>query len=602
MLFPTHEELLCLDQTGRQLLAARLRDTIIETVSRQGGHLASNLGAVELTIALHTVFDFRTDRIVFDVGHQAYTHKLLTGREKPFAHLREKGGLSGFPHPSESICDAFAAGHASTAVSAALGMALARDAQKGNYHVVSVVGDGAMTGGMFYEAMNMAGHLKTPLIVILNDNEMSIAKNVGALSSHLSTLRQSRGYRHTRDAVKKGLEAIPVLGRPLSAGVEAVKRAIHSLLVGEKFFESLGFAYYGPIDGHNTEKLIRTLRQLQDIQGPVLLHVVTRKGKGFQPAETDPSKYHGVNPACAQKHPAYAESACQTLMEMAETDSRITALTAAMPGGTGLEPFQFRFPNRFYDAGIAEEHMITMAAGMASVGLRPFVGIYSTFLQRGYDQLLHDVCLQNLPVTFLIDRAGLCGADGATHQGVFDLSFLQQMPNMHIASPRDAAELCALIRLSDQICAPFAIRYPKDAPDASRRDIPMIIPGTWEVLREGNHGAILAVGRTTETAMAIAEHLAQDGISLRVVNARFIKPMDEAELARLEGMPVITMEENISRGGFGSIVAQRLSTPPLILGVPDRFIGHGTISQQLQECGLDPESAISSVKLFINRE
>ena len=599
--FPEHNELARMTAKERRALAEKLRECIIQTVTRQGGHMASNLGAVELTIALHTVFDFHKDRLVFDVGHQSYAHKLLTGRAEAFRHLREKGGASGFPRPQESDEDAFAAGHASTAISAALGLAEARDLKGENHAVVALVGDGALTGGMCYEAMNMAGHRKTPLIVILNDNEMSISRNVGALASHLSALRQSVTYRSTRDAVKKGVEAIPLIGMPLSRFAQAIKRAVHSLLIGEEFFESLGFSYYGPVDGHDAEKLIRALRRIQKIRRPVILHVLTRKGQGYPPAEAEPDKYHGVSPQNSPKRPAFSAAACEGLISLAREHAEITALTAAMPGGTGLEPFRKAFPDRFFDVGIAEEHMVTMAAGMAAAGMRPYVCVYSTFLQRGYDQLIHDVCLQNLPVTFLIDRAGLCGADGATHQGVFDLSYLRQMPNMTVAAPRSAAELRAMIRLSFTHPGPMAMRYPKDAPDGEEPLREPIMPGKWEVLRNGDAAALLAVGpNMVRAALDASDALAAQGVSLRVINARFIKPMDLDILHALKGMPVVTLEENALSGGFGSAVKEVFDGHVLCLGVPDRFIPHATIGEQLADCGLDAASVTNSVKNFIN--
>ena len=599
--FPCHEELARMTADERRDLAARLRERIITTVKRQGGHMASNLGAVELTIALHTVFDFHTDRLVFDVGHQCYAHKLLTGREASFEHLREQGGASGFPRRDESDEDAFGAGHASTAISAALGLASARDLMGQSHSVIALVGDGALTGGMCYEAMNMAGHGGTPLIVILNDNEMSISRNVGALARHLSGLRQSVGYRHTRDAVKKGVEAIPLVGMPLSRFVQAIKRAVHSLLIGEEFFESLGFSYYGPIDGHDTEKLIKALKRAKAIQKPVLLHVLTRKGIGYPPAEKEPDKYHGVSPAGSPRRPSFASSMCRELISMAQSDPAVCALTAAMPGGTGLEPFRAQFPNRFFDVGIAEEHMVTMAAGMAASGMRPYVCVYSTFLQRGYDQVIHDVCLQNLPVTFLIDRAGLCGADGATHQGVFDLSFLRQIPGLTVAAPRSAAELRALMRLSRSLPGPMAIRYPKDAPDDGKEALPPISSGSWETLRAGTHCAILAVGpNMVSSALSAADMLKDAGLSVAVINARFIKPLDNHCLASLDGMPIVTLEENTVLGGFGSAVREAAHGPVLTLGVPDRFISHATVAQQIEECGLDAKKVADCVKNFIS--
>ena len=499
-----------------EALAGEIRATLVKTVLRQGGHLASNLGAVELTLALDYVFNPPEDKIVFDVGHQAYVHKILTGRRESFARLRERGGLSGFPRISESEYDAFSTGHASTAISAALGMARARDLMGDRHAVVAVVGDGALTGGMCYEALNDAGNSRTPLIVVLNDNEMSISHNVGALSTHLTKLRQGRLYGGARRVLKRRLRRLPRVGESILRGMSKLTGSIRQLLLGDHFFEGLGVRYLGPIDGHDLGTLIDVFRRAAQSEEPVLIHVVTQKGRGYKAAEDAPDRYHSVSPEGAKAGGvSNGKIAVAELIEMAENDIRVTALTAAMPMGTCMSDFERRFPDRFFDAGIAEEHMITMAAGMAAAGLRPYVGVYSTFLQRGYDQLIHDVCLEALPVTLLIDRSGLVGPDGATHQGVFDLSYLRQMPNMIVASPRDVRQLKRLIQLSATVDAPMAIRYAREGDDmgANLRDKEPLRLGSWEELIAGDGVEILAVGRMVRVALNASVELAQRGIA-----------------------------------------------------------------------------------------
>ena len=588
----------------RQLrqLASELREEIIQVVSDRGGHLASNLGMVELTIALHYVFDAPRDKLIFDVGHQSYAHKLLTGRYADFAGLRSRGGISGFPQMEESEYDAFTAGHASTAISAALGMARTRDIMRGEYEVVAVVGDGALTGGMCYEALNDAGNSKARMIVILNDNAMSIAPNVGALSRYLTGLRQSSGYRALKRGIRSGLERIPRIGAPLFRFIEKFRDWLRSLFVDGQFFEALGFRYLGPVDGHDLKRLIRILRRSKQETHPLIIHAVTQKGKGYQPAEDHPDYYHGVAPFYVESGESKADSmiscgriAARQLAELAETDIRICAITAAMPAGTGLDVFQRAHPERFFDVGIAEEHAVTMAAGMAAQGMKPYVAVYSTFLQRAYDQIMMDVCRNALPVTFLVDRAGLVGADGATHQGVFDLSYLRQMPGMIVAAPRDVRDLKKLLALSQRVEAPMAIRYPKNGDDMgpgiqTQGDIAV---GQWELLSAGSDVMIFAVGRMVQAAMQAAIELLGKGLSVGVVDARFIKPMD-LELLRAQAKAVklvVTLEENAVAGGFGEGVLEALSAmeirvPVLSLGVPDRFLGHGTAQQQLEACGL----------------
>lgn len=587
-----------------QALAGEIREEIIHTVAEQGGHLSSNLGAVELTLAVHYVFDAPEDKLIFDVGHQAYAHKLVTGRLEAFRHLRQHGGVSGFPQSDESEYDAFTAGHASTAISAALGLARTRDIMHGENHIVAIVGDGALTGGMCYEALNDAGRTNTRLIVILNDNGMSIAPNVGAMSRYLTHLRQSKRYRAVKRGIRRGLSRIPGVGIPLFHFIERLRDMLKSLLVDGKFFSALGFEYIGPIDGHDLKHMIRVLKRTKDSDQPVLVHVVTQKGHGYRPAENRPDAFHGVAPFFidsgevkrGERVPPCGRVAARQLAEMAETDIRICAITAAMPTGTGLNEFAKAHPDRFFDVGIAEEHAVTMAAGMAAGGMKPYVAIYSTFLERSFDQMLVDVCRNSLPVTFLIDRAGLVGADGSTHQGVYDLSYLRLMPNMIVAAPRDVRDLKKLLSLSAEISEPMAIRYPKDGDDMgpgiqSQRDFRV---GEWELLSSGGDVMIFAVGRMVQFAMQASIELMGKGLSAGVVDARFVKPMDEkmlVEQAKRVRLAVM-VEENALAGGFGEgairvLEENGVATDVMALGVPDRFIGHGTIAEQLAECELD---------------
>ena len=595
-----------------RVLAEELRTEIIKVVSDRGGHLASNLGMVELTLAIHYVFDAPEDKLVFDVGHQCYAHKLLTGRYQGFQQLRGKGGVSGFPQAEESEYDAFTAGHASTAISAALGMARTRDIMGGDYSVVALVGDGALTGGMCYEALNDAGQSGARMIVILNDNAMSISRNVGAMSNYLTGLRQSVTYRAIKRGIRRGLNRIPHVGMPVFRFLEKVRDFLKSLFVDGKFFDALGFSYIGPIDGHDIKHLIRVLRRARDSRDPepVLIHAVTQKGRGYTPAEEHPDEYHGVAPFLVESGEArksggiaMGQVAARQLAELAENDIRICAVTAAMAGGTGLDVFGEAHPQRFFDVGIAEEHAVTMAAGMASQGMKPYVGIYSTFLQRAYDQIAMDVCRNGLPVTFLIDRAGLVGGDGATHQGVFDLSYLRSIPNLVIASPRDVRDLKKLVALSPTLDQPMAIRYPKNGEDMgpgiqAQRDFGI---GEWELLSSGDV-MIFAVGRMVQLAMQATIELMGKGVSAGVADARFIKPLDEkllTEQARRAKL-VVTVEENVLAGGFGEGVLDALSlagieTPTLCLGVPDRFVSHASTAEQLEACGLTPLKITDSI-------
>ena len=587
-------------------LCGELRAEIINVVSEHGGHLASNLGAVELTVAIHYVFDTPVDKLVFDVGHQSYAHKLLTGRYQDFHTLRQKGGISGFPQQDESEYDAFTAGHASTAISAALGMARTRDIMRGDNEVVAVVGDGALTGGMCYEALNDAGQSNTRMIVVLNDNDMSIAPNVGALSRYLTRLRQSKGYIAVKHGVRDRLEKHPKFGEPLYRALSKFRNKIRSLFVDDKFFSALGFKYIGPVDGHDLRHLIRVLRRAKGEDKPQLIHVVTQKGRGYQPAEDHPVTFHGVAPFYLESgsrkqegEMASGKVVASQLADMADNDIRICVITAAMPMGTGMDVFQKAHPDRFFDVGIAEEHAVTMAAGMASQGLKPYVAIYSTFLQRAYDQIMVDVCRNGLPVTFLIDRAGLVGEDGETHQGAFDLSFLRSIPGMVVAAPRDVRDLKKLVEISQDYSGPMAIRYPKGCEDMGPgiQSQQRFSIGQWELLSDGRDVMIFAVGRMVPMAMQAAIELMGKGISAGVVDARFIAPMDKNLLLRKAAgvRLVVTVEENVLAGGFGEGVLDVLATgnigiPVLTLGLPNRFIAQATVAEQTAECALDAMS------------
>lgn len=592
-------------------LAGEIRQLLIDTVARQGGHLAPNLGVVELTLAIHRVFRTPEDKIVFDVGHQAYVHKILTGRREAFATLRSYGGLCGFPNREESIHDAFGAGHASTAISAALGLARARDFQHQTHHVVALVGDGALGGGMSYEALNDAGNkqdsMDSPLIVILNDNEMSISRNVGALSKHLTRLRASQSWRGTKRVIQGGLHKIPVVGKKLASWIEAAKNNLKYFLVQGQFFESLGFRYLGPIDGHDMNTMIRVLEQAKTIaDSPVLIHVVTQKGRGYEKAERKPDKFHGVPPFLQENghvrvesaFPSYGSIAAKALVSLAEHDPRVVAITAAMRLGTGLASFETAYPQRCFDVGIAEEHAVTLAAGMAAGGMRPYFAVYSTFLQRAYDQIVHDVCLQNLPVCLLIDRAGLVGDDGATHHGVFDIAYLRHVPNLQILAPRDVQELKAMMEYSLHIEGPLAIRYARDGYDlSSAHPYGVFTPGIWEPLGPlPTQIVLLTFGRMVHIALQSALLLAEQGVAATIVNASTIKPLDTSFLENLNRQKTrfITIEEHVLSGGFGEAIcgcclSHGWALPLACLGIQDQFIPHGSIESLLALCALTPE-------------
>jgi 1-deoxy-D-xylulose-5-phosphate synthase len=602
-----------------KLLAEEIRHFLICSVSKTGGHLAPNLGVVELTLAIHKVFNSPVDKIVWDVGHQSYIHKILTGRRDEFCTLRQLGGISGFPKNSESAHDAFGTGHSSTSISAALGIALARDIAGDKENVIAVIGDGSLTGGQAYEALNHAGHSGTNMIVILNDNEMSIAKNVGAISEYLSKMRTEPKYTKVKQDIEFLLRRIPAIGDSVAKTVERVKDSLRYLLVPGVLFEELGFNYIGPIDGHNFELLSEVLEKAKKMQGPILIHVLTCKGKGYKPAECNPGKYHGVGPYCIESGeviknsntPTYSNVFGDTLLNVAKQDERIVAITAAMPEGTGLKKFAAQFPKRFFDVGIAEQNAVTMAAGMATKGIRPVVALYSTFAQRAYDQILHDVCLQKLPVLFALDRSGIVGDDGPTHHGLFDYSYLRHIPNLTIMAPKDEDELRHMIFTGVKVNGPVAIRYPRGSGLGVSMDKPLqqLTIGEAEELKSGTGVVFLAVGSMVGPCIAASELLAAKGIQAGVVNARFIKPLDEQMLRKLsrDARIIITVEENILAGGFGSAVLEYINSQNfsgvkvLRLGFPDHFIEQGSCAQILEKYGLHAEGIASAVSSFIRK-
>jgi len=613
-------DLKSLTPAERVRLAAEIRDTIIEVTSHNGGHLASSLGTVELTIAAHTVWNTPHDVIVFDTGHQAYAHKIITGRRDQFHTLRQGGGLAGFLRRDESPYDAFGAGHAGTSISAATGFAEARDLKGTNDDVVAIIGDSSVSSGMALEALNHAGQLQTNLKVILNDNSMSIAEAVGALSFHFSRLRAQPFVREMETRAKEIIGNLKVGGKALSRTAEGLKLGVTHMVSPKEgpVFEHLGFTYLGPIDGHDMEAMIHMFRAVKEIHGPVLVHVVTVKGKGYDFAENDARGFHGVTPfdvECGKfekkvGNPSWSKVFSESLLELAEKDERIVAITAAMPDGTGLTPFAEAHPDRFFDVAIAEEHAVTFAASLAASGLRPVVAIYSTFMQRAFDQILHDVCLQGLPVTLCLDRAGLVGDDGPTHNGVFDLSFLRLIPGLVIMAPATSQELYDMLATALQHDGPIAIRYPRGScPDTwEKHDPHPLVIGRGQTLREGSDIAIVGLGSTVPIALKAAAELQNEGISAEVINARFVKPLDEQRLtaAALKCGRMIVLEENTVVGGFGSGVLELLSTaaPDCRLeriGVPDRFIEHDKPGVQRQRCGLTASNVCSRARELCNR-
>lgn len=596
-------------------LADEIRDLIINTVAENGGHLASSLGVVELTIALYKVFNFPSDKIIWDVGHQAYAHKILSDRRERFSTLRQKNGIAGFPKISESRYDNFGTGHASTSISAALGMAAARDIDKENYNVIAVIGDGALTGGEAFEALNNAGSLKKNMLIILNDNEMSISKNVGALSSYLSHIRTAPEYTHMKKDIGRLLNHLPKVGQTFYKTAEMLKDGVKNAFIAGGLFEEIGLSYIGPVDGNDLDSLINILQRIKNISGPILLHITTKKGKGYLPAENEPDKFHGIGRfdiqtgktlSKASSIPTYTQIFSKTILELAQSDKDIVAITAAMPGGTGLIPFAKMYPERFFDVGIAEEHALTMAAGMAASGKKPVIVLYSTFAQRGYDQILHDICLQNLPVTICLDRAGIVGEDGPTHHGVFDYSFLRNIPGITIMAPKDENELRNMLYTAVTYGKPIVLRYPRGQAQGVHMDeqLTKLAIGQSEIINDNGEYAIIAAGTMVYPAMEAARLLAADDITCSVINARFIKPLDENLLIKLAQSKkyIITVEENVLAGGFGSAILELLTKNNIsinnitCMGLPDKFIPQGSRSELLQDNKLTAEGIAETIK------
>ena len=602
-------------------LAAEIRQLLIEVISHTGGHLAPNLGVVELTLALHKVFDTPQDKLIFDVGHQAYIHKIITGRREQFPTLRQYGGLSGFPKRSESEHDAFGTGHSSTSISAALGMAVARDLQGEDYNVVAIIGDGSMTGGMAFEALNNAGTLHKKMIVVLNDNEMSISKNVGAISDYLYHLRTGETYNKIKNDIEGWLKNME-FGTDVLKAIRRLKGSVKYLMVPTSIFEELGFTYLGPVDGHDIHGLIEVLQAAKKIDGPVMVHVLTKKGKGYKPAEESPNKFHGTGPfeiVTGKKitNPAapisYTEVFGKTITELADSDKKVVGLTAAMPDGTGLNIFAQAHPDRFFDVGIAEQHAVTAAAGMAAAGMKPVTAIYSTFMQRAYDSILHDICMQKLHVTMCLDRAGLVGDDGYTHHGVFDYAYLRSIPNMTIMAPKDENELRHMLKTALSFNGPISVRYPRGSGVGVDITEPMqeLPIGKAEVLREGTELCFWAIGSMVQSAVQAADKLKEQGIDAGVVNMRFAKPLDKElliEHAKRYGK-IVTLEEGVLAGGVGSEVLEILDDAGLLqqcavlrLGIPDEFVTHGDKKLLFRDLGLDTDAIVKKAVAFVKGE
>lgn len=618
---PSHLKNLALPELPQ--LAEEIRHFLIQKLSVTGGHLAPNLGVVELTLALHYRYNSPIDKLIFDVGHQAYVHKMLTGRKHRFDTLRQKDGLCGFVKRNESEHDVWEAGHSSTSLSAAMGMALARDLKGESNKVIAIIGDGALTGGMALEALNHIGDEKRQLMVVLNDNEMSIAPNVGAIHNYLGKVRSEKIYRKAKDELDWLLRKIPAIGGKLARTAERVKDSLKYLITPDgMLFEEFGLKYFGPVDGHDIPKLLETFKQADSVNGPVLVHVLTTKGKGYSPAEEDSHTWHGVSGAYKIESgqvvkpvgpPMYTEVFGNTLIELAEQDKRIVAITPAMPGGSGLLKFAKKFPDRMFDVGIAEQHAATMSAALAMEGMKPVFAVYSTFLQRAYDQVVHDICRQNLNVIFAIDRAGLVGADGETHQGVYDIAFLRHIPNMVIMMPKDEQELRHMMKTAvDYDQGPIAIRYPRVQGTGAPVDAPPvpIEIGAWETVREGDYAAVIAIGPMVQAAEEAAELLRREGLNIRVINARFIKPLDETMLLALakEHMPLLVLEEGSIQGGLGSAIMEFYaqnnvhSVPVHLAGVPDLFVEHASIKEQRAQCGLTAEAVARQLSTLAVRQ
>lgn len=591
-------------------LAQEIRDFLIRSLSETGGHLASNLGVVELTIALHRFLHFQEDKLVWDVGHQAYTHKILTGRKEQFATLRKTGGLSGFPKRKESDCDAFDTGHSSTSISAGLGLVQARDLKGENYQVVSVIGDGALTGGMAYEALNNAAELKKNFIIILNDNEMSITRNVGGMSSYLDHIRMAAPYTELKMGVTNALKKIPKVGDGMVDALHKTKSSIKQLVIPGMLFENMGLTYLGPVDGHDMRQLGKVLQEAKRKKGPVLIHVLTEKGRGYEPAMRHPARFHGAAPyeietglPKSNGNPSYTDIFSTVMRKFGDREPDVVAVSAAMVPGTGLKRFGNMFPERLFDVGIAEEHAVTFAAGLALGGLRPVVAIYSSFLQRAVDQILHDVCMQNLPVVFAVDRAGLVGSDGETHHGCFDLSYLSMMPNMTVMAPKNKWELSDMLKFAIRQKSPVAIRYPRGEAYTGLEDYRAPIEmGKAEILEKGKEIAILAVGNMVRTAVQVTENLRNRGYEPTLVNMRFVKPldMDLLEILREDHSLIVTLEENVKSGGFGEQVmtyyGSRLHSPAVrIVAIEDKFVPHGSVEDLMHQQQMDSASVTERI-------
>lgn len=591
-------------------LAQEIRDFLIKSISITGGHLGSNLGTVELTMALHLALDLPKDKIVWDVGHQSYTHKILTGRREEFDSLRQFHGLSGFPKRKESPCDVFDTGHSSTSVSAGLGLVKARDIKGEKFSVVSVIGDGSLTGGMAYEALNNASKLETNFIIVLNDNNMSISENVGGVSKYLNNIRTASGYQDLKKGVYQALSGTR-LGNEAITGIRRAKSSLKQLVIPGMFFEDMDITYLGPVNGHDIEELVRVINDAKRVEGPVLIHAITQKGRGYEPAVKNPTRFHGTEPFDVEtgipKKPhtqaSYTDVFSTVMCKLGERDPSVTAITAAMPDGTGLKRFQKHFPDRFFDVGIAEAHAVTFAAGLAAGGLKPVVAVYSSFLQRAYDQILHDVCIQNLPVVFAIDRAGLVGSDGETHQGIFDLSYLSGIPNMHVCAPKNKWELSDMMRFAVGFDGPIAIRYPRGtAYDGLSQYRQPIALGKAEWIYRETEVALLAVGSMVKTAVRVREILLEQGHRVSLINARFVKPIDEdavREAAR-EHRLLVAMEENVANGGFGekvldTIVREKLDCQFLSVSLPDAYVEHGDPEELSKMLGVDAESVAARI-------
>ena len=608
------EDIKKLNEDQLKILAQEIREFLIEKISVTGGHLASNLGVVELTIAMFLSFDLPTDKVIWDVGHQSYTHKILSGRKALFDELRQYGGISGFPKRKESPYDAFDTGHSSTSISAGLGMAQGRDILGQDHFIVSVIGDGALTGGMAYEALNNAARMKKNFIIVLNDNNMSISENVGGMSKYLNGIRTDVGYNDLKRYVNNTLERVPVVGAPLIDKITRTKNGIKQLIIPGMLFENMGVTYLGPVDGHNIKELCKVFREAKKVDHAVLIHVRTKKGKGYEPAEKNPSRFHGIapfdiatgKPKAEKKHPDYTDVFAKKICELAKADRRIVAVTAAMPDGTGLKSFAKRFPDRFFDVGIAEEHAITSAAGMAAAGLKPVVAMYSSFLQRGYDQVIHDVCIQNLPVLFCIDRAGLVGSDGETHQGIFDYSLLTSIPNMSVCAPKNLWELQDMLEFAVGYDGPFAVRYPRGQAYRGLREFRAPVEyGKGEMIFEESEYALLAVGSMVSTAEHIREKWKAEGRPCTLANARFVKPVDTVLIDRLAEKhdKFVTLEENVLQGGFGLQVTAYIHQhyphiKVLNIALPDAYVEHGNVSKLREALGIDSDSVVKKMKAF----